>query len=34
MNRKPKGQSRMGNPETLTILRIQDTGRKQTNKKA
>jgi hypothetical protein len=32
--RKPKGQSRMDNQETLVILDTQDTGRKQTKQKA
>jgi len=28
-SRKPKGQSRMDNPETLATLETQDTGRRQ-----
>jgi hypothetical protein len=31
--RKPKGQSRMDNPETLATLRPQDTGRRQRKQK-
>ena len=27
--RKPKGQIRMDNPETLTVLGTQDTGQRQ-----
>ena len=30
--RKPKGQSRMDNSETLAALGTQDTARKQTHK--
>jgi len=32
--RKPKGQSRMDNPEPLATLDTQDTGRRQTKHKA
>ena len=28
--RKPKGQSRMANPDKLATLTTQDTGRRQT----
>jgi hypothetical protein len=31
--RKPKGQSRMDNPDTLVTLGTQDEGKKKTNKK-
>jgi hypothetical protein len=31
--RKPKGQSRMDNPEKLATLGAQDTGRTQTKQK-
>ena len=33
LQRKPKGQSKMENPATLTISGTQDTGQRQTSKK-
>ena len=33
LQRKPKGKSRMDNPETLATLGTQNTGRRQTKQK-
>jgi hypothetical protein len=33
VRKKPKGQSRMANPETLAALGTQETGRRQTKQK-